>query len=223
MHLFPNKHLLSTKNVIRTKMRSQKTVNPCLQPTVGHLAGIENIKAINSRRFRSNLLASAGITNATLASRFLGRLSYAFFSKAFKRLSDPVLKKQPVIPAFLRLLRRRLDFMRPLQRLIWGSIVLGFFFLLRRSEYIKIGAKQHDYCLRTTDVFFSDERLSCQLQSSVISDHRTVWSEERPVWSMGVAHDAPLERSPHLPGESIASYPESPARVERGIMCALVC
>lgn len=222
MHLFPNKHLLSTKNVIRTKCDLKKR-----QPLLATYCWAFGW----NRKHQGNKFSTISLKLTSVRwyhQRYISieipwSPQLRILLKGIQRLSDPVLKKQPVIPAFLRLLRRRLDFMRPLQRLIWGSIVLGFFFLLRRSEYIKIGAKQHDYCLRTTDVFFSDERLSCQLQSSVISDHRTVWSEERPVWSMGVAHDAPLERSPHLPGESIASYPESPARVERGIMCALVC
>ncbi|ETN10480.1 hypothetical protein PPTG_10610 [Phytophthora nicotianae INRA-310] len=33
---------------------------------------------------------------------------------------------------------------------------MGFFFLLRRSEYLKIGSTRHFYCLKRKNVFFSD-------------------------------------------------------------------
>ncbi|OWZ09961.1 LOW QUALITY PROTEIN: hypothetical protein PHMEG_00017253 [Phytophthora megakarya] len=33
---------------------------------------------------------------------------------------------------------------------------MGFFFLLRRSEYLRIGQARHFYCLKHQNVFFSD-------------------------------------------------------------------
>ncbi|KAE9264908.1 hypothetical protein PF001_g31102 [Phytophthora fragariae] len=76
--------------------------------------------------------------------------------RGIKRMSDPVLKKQPVTPAFLRLLYRRLDFARPHDSLLWGSVLLGYFFLLRRSEFLRIGSQRTAYCLQTSDAFFSN-------------------------------------------------------------------
>lgn len=61
-------------------------------------------------------------------------------------------------PAFLRLLRRSLDLRQPRHRLLWGSVLLGYFFLLRRSEYLVVGRRRAFYCLKATNAFFTDER-----------------------------------------------------------------
>lgn len=81
---------------------------------------------------------------------------FTILLQGIKRLSPPVHKRQPITTAFLRLLHRRLDFQQPQQRLLWGSILIGFFFLLRRSEYLKIGRSRHFYCLKLANTFFSD-------------------------------------------------------------------
>jgi hypothetical protein len=78
--------------------------------------------------------------------------------RGVRRLSGPLRKKQPLTPAFLRLLRRGLNLSRPRQRLLWGSVLLGYFFLLRRSEYLMINNTRHAYCLKSEHVFFSDDR-----------------------------------------------------------------
>lgn len=39
-----------------------------------------------------------------------------------------------------------------------GCVLLGYFFLLRRSEYLKIGQRRHFYCLKTANAFLSDVR-----------------------------------------------------------------
>ncbi|ETO80787.1 hypothetical protein F444_04792, partial [Phytophthora nicotianae P1976] len=78
--------------------------------------------------------------------------------QGMKRLSDPVQKKQAVTPAFLRLLRRSLNLSRPRDRLLWGSVLLAYFFLLRRSEYLTIGKSKKFYCLRAKDVFFTNSK-----------------------------------------------------------------
>ncbi|OWY90284.1 hypothetical protein PHMEG_00041662, partial [Phytophthora megakarya] len=49
-----------------------------------------------------------------------------------------------------------LDLQQPQHRLLWGSVLVGFFFLLRRSEYLWIGQARHFYCLKHQNVFFSD-------------------------------------------------------------------
>lgn len=68
--------------------------------------------------------------------------------KGIKSHSNPKQKKQPVTPAFLGLLRRSLDLNQPRQRLWWGSVVIGFFFLLRRSENLQVGHNRHAFLLK---------------------------------------------------------------------------
>ncbi|OWZ19167.1 hypothetical protein PHMEG_0006626 [Phytophthora megakarya] len=55
-------------------------------------------------------------------------------------MSIPITKKQLITPAFLRLLYRQINFKLSHQRLVWGYILVCYFFLLRRSEYLKIEA-----------------------------------------------------------------------------------
>ncbi|ETK93727.1 hypothetical protein L915_03131, partial [Phytophthora nicotianae] len=39
---------------------------------------------------------------------------------------------------------------------LWGGVLLGYFFLLRRSEYLCIGSK-HGYTIRLQDISLYDE------------------------------------------------------------------
>ncbi|ETL24180.1 hypothetical protein L916_21808 [Phytophthora nicotianae] len=80
--------------------------------------------------------------------------------KDIKRTSDPVVKKQPVTPAFLRLLYRSLNRSQPRHRLLWGSVLIAYFFLLRRSEYLVVNNKRSFYCLKTKNAFFADAQGS---------------------------------------------------------------
>ncbi|OWZ00894.1 hypothetical protein PHMEG_00027823, partial [Phytophthora megakarya] len=41
-------------------------------------------------------------------------------------------------------------------RVTWGASVLGFFFLLRRSEYLAVGTKVRTYAIQRSDVKFVD-------------------------------------------------------------------
>lgn len=75
--------------------------------------------------------------------------------RGVRRLSSPVRKKIPVTPSFLRLLFRHLDISQPRRRLLWGAVLLAYFFLLRRSEYLREGSIRHAFCLKKA-VFFSD-------------------------------------------------------------------
>ncbi|ETP14187.1 hypothetical protein F441_10847 [Phytophthora nicotianae CJ01A1] len=76
--------------------------------------------------------------------------------QGIKRLSDPVRKKQPVTPSFLRLLRRSLNLDRPRQRLLWSSVLLGYFFLLRHSEFLIVEGHRPFYSLKTKNAMFTD-------------------------------------------------------------------
>ncbi|EQC26192.1 hypothetical protein SDRG_15996 [Saprolegnia diclina VS20] len=57
---------------------------------------------------------------------------------------------EPVTAAMLWHLRAGLDFDDPQQRSLWGATLLGFFFLLRKSEYLHEGPKpaKHGLCVR---------------------------------------------------------------------------
>jgi hypothetical protein len=94
---------------------------------------------------------------------------FTLLLQGIKRLSPPVQKLQPITPAFLRLLHRRTDFHQPHHRLLWGSVLIGFFFLLRRSEYLRIGSARHFYCLKSDNVFFSDSHGRPTTQASATS------------------------------------------------------
>ncbi|OWZ15077.1 hypothetical protein PHMEG_00011350 [Phytophthora megakarya] len=79
-------------------------------------------------------------------------------------------KKTDTYAIFLRLLHRSLNPNRPRQRLVWGCLLIGYFFLLRRSEFLKIGKSYHFYCLKRRNAFFSDDegsRTSYKLATSV--------------------------------------------------------
>ncbi|KAE9109998.1 hypothetical protein PF010_g11330 [Phytophthora fragariae] len=78
--------------------------------------------------------------------------------RGIRRLSGPLAKKQAITPAFLRLLHRRLDFSRPRHRLLWGAVSMGYFFLLRRSEYLLVESGKRNYCLAAANTYFADRR-----------------------------------------------------------------
>ncbi|EGZ23006.1 hypothetical protein PHYSODRAFT_324272 [Phytophthora sojae] len=56
--------------------------------------------------------------------------------------------------AILREIRRRCNFQSAHDRVLWGAAVMGFFFLLRRSEYLADGTKVKPYIIRVNDVQF---------------------------------------------------------------------
>ena len=73
-----------------------------------------------------------------------------------KRLGTPVKKKHPATAKILRRLYLGLDLARPQNQLLWGSILLGYFFLLRRSEYLKLDGLFYPYVLKLGDLGFYD-------------------------------------------------------------------
>ncbi|EGZ23131.1 hypothetical protein PHYSODRAFT_444861, partial [Phytophthora sojae] len=81
---------------------------------------------------------------------------HAILLRGIRRFTDPVVKQQPLSPALLRLVYQDLDLRRSRDQLLWGGLLLGFFFLLRRSEYLFIGRRHHNYVLRLGDILFQD-------------------------------------------------------------------
>ena len=71
-----------------------------------------------------------------------------------QKLSPAKRIRKPVTPALLRAIYARLDFSTPSNQLLWGGILLGFFFLLRRSNICGKNGKQHLYQIRGDDIVF---------------------------------------------------------------------
>lgn len=84
--------------------------------------------------------------------------------QGIKRLSDPTKKKQAITPAFLRVLRRSMNLNLPHQRLLWGSVLLPYFLLLR-SEYLLVNKQRAFYSLENNDVLFNDSRGNQLIES----------------------------------------------------------
>ena len=82
-----------------------------------------------------------------------------------KRMTNPVTKKHPLTPKMLRALKSQMNMDDPKHQLTWGGLVLGYFFLLRRSEYLKMDGKWFHYVLRLGDIRFynanEDECSAC--------------------------------------------------------------
>ncbi|KAE8986571.1 hypothetical protein PR001_g22562 [Phytophthora rubi] len=81
---------------------------------------------------------------------------HALLFRGIHRFTSPVLKQQPLSPSLLRRIYSQLDIRRPSNQLQWGGLLLAYFFLLRRSEYLFIGRKYHPFVLRLGDIRFCD-------------------------------------------------------------------
>lgn len=56
-----------------------------------------------------------------------------------------------------------MDLKHARDRLLWGGLLLGYFFLLQRSEYLYIGHQHHAYVLKLSDItFHSAEGQHCK-------------------------------------------------------------
>ncbi|KAE9278965.1 hypothetical protein PF008_g28488 [Phytophthora fragariae] len=80
--------------------------------------------------------------------------SHAILLRGIRRFTRPVTKQHPLSASLLRIIASSLDLQVPRFRLLWGGILLGYFFLLRRSEYLHIGRSHHGYILRLQDITF---------------------------------------------------------------------
>jgi len=97
---------------------------------------------------------------------------HAMAIRGIQRLQPPPQPMQPITLAILRQLHRQLNFKSAHDRVLWGAAVVGFFFLLRRSEYLSSGRKQYQFALRRSDVSFADkDGQPCSRKSQV---HRVV-------------------------------------------------
>ncbi|KAE8913471.1 hypothetical protein PF003_g3141 [Phytophthora fragariae] len=97
--------------------------------------------------------------------------SHAILLRGIRRFTSPVVKQQPLTPKLLRLIVQSLNLCTPHDQLLWGGLLLGYVFLLRRSEYLFIGRRHHDYILRLKDI-----RLLDAAQNDTIPRHAVMVS-----------------------------------------------
>ena len=76
---------------------------------------------------------------------------YLLLMRGIKRMSDPVTKKHPLTVKMLRRLHEAIDWSQPKQQLLWGAVILAYFFLLRRSEFLRVDGKWENFVLRFGD------------------------------------------------------------------------
>ncbi|POM66213.1 Hypothetical protein PHPALM_17963 [Phytophthora palmivora] len=73
-----------------------------------------------------------------------------------RRSDPPSNSKFPVTTEIIKCLHNSLNFKRTQHRVLWGASVPGFFFLLRRSEYLAQGTKIMPYAIQRSDIKFLD-------------------------------------------------------------------
>ncbi|OWZ00534.1 LOW QUALITY PROTEIN: hypothetical protein PHMEG_00028247 [Phytophthora megakarya] len=101
-------------------------------------------------------------------------------------MSNPVTKKYPVTPSFLRVLRHSITITNPRHRLLWGSLLLAYFFLLRRSEYLVVEKKRSSYSLKDAHGYFT-ARTGPRYRTRRQRQSQLDWRVQRTI-SMAVAH-----------------------------------
>ncbi|OWZ10483.1 LOW QUALITY PROTEIN: hypothetical protein PHMEG_00016666 [Phytophthora megakarya] len=81
---------------------------------------------------------------------------HAILLRGIRRFTSPVTKQSPLSVSLLRLIFRRMNLQHARMRLLWGGLLLGYFFLMRRSEYLFIGNRHHAYVLKLQGISFID-------------------------------------------------------------------
>jgi hypothetical protein len=66
---------------------------------------------------------------------------HALLMQALKRLSKAVAKKHPLTARTLRGIFSLLHMSQSGHQLVWGLLLIGYFFLLRRGEFLKVGRR----------------------------------------------------------------------------------
>lgn len=74
-----------------------------------------------------------------------------------RRYDRSSAKETPVTVQILRAVHRRLNFSVTHDRVLWGATVLGYFYLLRRSEYLANGRKSQPFAITREDVAVLDD------------------------------------------------------------------
>ncbi len=69
------------------------------------------------------------------------RCGAALLMQALKLLSKPVAKKHPLTVRMLRGIFGLVDMIQSGHQLVWGLLLIGYFFLIRRGEFLKVDGK----------------------------------------------------------------------------------
>ncbi len=89
--------------------------------------------------------------------------------QALKRMSKPVAKKHPLTARMLRVIFGRLDMSQSGHQLVRGLLLIGYFFLLRRGEFLKVDDNWEKYVLLFGDAQFYDENEKpCQVRHATM-------------------------------------------------------
>ncbi len=90
---------------------------------------------------------------------------HALLMQALKRLSKPVAKKHPLTARMLHGIFGLLDLSQSGHQFVWGLQLIGYFFLLRRGEFLKVDGKWEKYVLLFGDAQFYDvNEEPCKVQ-----------------------------------------------------------
>jgi hypothetical protein len=81
---------------------------------------------------------------------------HALLMQALKRLSKPVVKKHPLTGIMLRGIFDLLDMSQSGHQLVWDLLLIGYFFLLRCGEFLKVDGKWKKNVLLFGDAQFND-------------------------------------------------------------------
>ncbi|OWZ16116.1 hypothetical protein PHMEG_00010137 [Phytophthora megakarya] len=77
--------------------------------------------------------------------------------RGIRRFTSPVAKQQRLTPSLLRRIYSLLDTVQTHHQLLRGGLVIVYFFILLRSDYLFIGKKYLPFALRLGDIQFCDE------------------------------------------------------------------
>ncbi|OWZ15562.1 hypothetical protein PHMEG_00010769, partial [Phytophthora megakarya] len=75
--------------------------------------------------------------------------------RGMSRLSPPPDRKEPITVGLLRCLRSQCNFDNIHDRVLWGAAAMGYFFMLRRSEYMADRGQVKNYAIQYRDVSFT--------------------------------------------------------------------
>ncbi|OWZ03459.1 LOW QUALITY PROTEIN: hypothetical protein PHMEG_00024812 [Phytophthora megakarya] len=79
---------------------------------------------------------------------------HALAIQGINRLQQSPRPKQPITVPITRIILRQLDFTSAYHRVLWGATVMGFYFLLRKSELLFCTKKQYQFAIRRSDIIF---------------------------------------------------------------------
>lgn len=82
---------------------------------------------------------------------------HAILLRGIRRFTEPVVKRQPVTPALLRTVMRCVNLRESRGQLLWGRLLLAFFFL---TSQVRVPVYHHQYILRLGDLSFQDQQGS---------------------------------------------------------------